>query len=1438
MVIAGYCPRIARIQIHLSDNADNLNISATNVTKNEQLETSGEPIRGGLYDPRMGAIINNCKCSTCQHKPEKCPGHFGIYDLQSYVVSQPVAQDDIIKWLKVVCLKCGTLLIDLNKLKGIPNSKKLQTASSQGTTAKCPVCGEKHPTIKPNAESIFYVDVMRGEYSTPDVMKMPDIWSVLQKISDETCLAMGRSIESHPRKYYFNKMLIPPITIRPVTKTGNGSKQRQSPLNEFIKQIMRKAMLSLPTQDKKDENHLFINKCIYDMIRAGSLKKGETRTANIIGGQLNNALLKSWSGKTGRIRNQLLGHRSLNTARITISGNAGIRTEQLGVPLYVANTLQIPETVRHYNIEKLMEYVINGKCSKIKKQADSGVDNPIFKSINSVNKDSIILEYGDVVYRDLMDGDDIVFNRQPSLMGSSMSALKAVIASSSEQNTFEMNVGACIWYNADFDGDQMTAKGLTSLLAIAEARILTAASNWLLSGQLAVSTSGQVQDAVVGSALLTQDDVVLDKLHAMRLFAKTGIIDINFDKPTYTGREIISMLLKRTPVTYRGKAAFYNSAYESFIPYKQTDTDVIIEKGIIKSGVIDKATIGQNSHGGIFHLIALIFGPQTALDVVYEYQQIIMAYLYMRGFTMSLSDLIIKPKTKDVIDRTISDKMAKSTLYANKLVKGQIYPPMGVSIMDHYESQQLRILGGESDILGPILSDIDKKNNGLYQMIIYGAKGKPNHMVEMMGTRGSVTLEGRRMPLNFSFWRSSSYYPRFALNPQSRGFVRESLVDGLTPTGITFAAQSSRQQLVQKSQSTSLTGSNQRKHVKNMDNTITNNLYQTHKSQMMIQLLYGEDGFAPQYLIRQTLDSVFMSNADITTKYLYTAKDKKHQPVFDRWLTHIIDDRDEFRQTMTVLDMTNLQYKGYTNKIMSVIYMDHVIDTYFNDGSKPMVRNEKDLVANTEIVDEFIETLPYIYTNHIQRERRLPLPKHLTTAIKLTQMLLRLRLNPLQLQYTTVALLDQMTRDLTTMLMSKLIPAGTCVGILAAQYLGEPMTQAMLDAVHGASSGARAGLEANKEILGARYATPYTDGMVIRLSDATIASDKSKVDDLANRLKRVKLTDIYKSWQIFLEDLGNPVHTKYKHEKKWLQEFIKTHPTSGGSSVGTISRWVIRVELDKKMMIYKSISVETIIEALYRTHPKIYIAYTTEKDKDVVVRIYLMESLYANESNVANFIHTVFLHRVLNTTIRGISNILETTVQPYQSYRSVVHDKQSSKYGALDIKTEYLIKTVGEDIRGITSAMAISDADDNPIKYIDMNSLQITTVMSTLEIFGIEAARMRVVEQLIATLEGKHPEYHHLSVYADIITWSGTVKSIERGIYQEKNKTLPAMSGYGAGKTIISAALQGVDESTDNVSAPILLGTIPKIGTNYNNYLMDEAVIMEQSQNVVDMILG
>ena len=85
----------------------------------------------------------------------------------------------------------------------------------------------------------------------------------------------------------------------------------------------------------------------------------------------------------------------------------------------------------------------------------------------------------------------------------------------------------------------------------------------------------------------------------------------------------------------------------------------------------------------------------------------------------------------------------------------------------------------------------------------------------------------------------------------------------------------------------------------------------------------------------------------------------------------------------------------------------------------------------------------------------------------------------------------------------------------------------MLDAVrNGRSAGARAGLESIKEILGRKYLIPESNSMTIRFKDYAI-KNKTMISEIANYIKRVKLIDIYKTWQILLEDLGDPVYPAF-----------------------------------------------------------------------------------------------------------------------------------------------------------------------------------------------------------------------------------------------------------------------------------------------------------------------
>ena len=74
-------------------------------------------------------------------------------------------------------------------------------------------------------------------------------------------------------------------------------------------------------------------------------------------------------------------------------------------------------------------------------------------SLRYVDRESIKLEEGDKVHRHIMNGDAVLFNRQPTLHRMSMMCHIAHVMMKGD--TFRMNVADTKPYNADFDGDEM-----------------------------------------------------------------------------------------------------------------------------------------------------------------------------------------------------------------------------------------------------------------------------------------------------------------------------------------------------------------------------------------------------------------------------------------------------------------------------------------------------------------------------------------------------------------------------------------------------------------------------------------------------------------------------------------------------------------------------------------------------------------------------------------------------------------------------------------------------------------------------------------------------------------------------------------------------------------------------------------------------------------------
>ena len=115
---------IEEFETFISGDLDNLLKSYVEVTSKD-LFRKKLPIQQGSYDAHMGTTENNWRCQSCYNTKTDCPGHFGHINLK-YPVQSHMYKDEIMQWLKVICFKCGSLLINkVSHLKQYTRSKKL-----------------------------------------------------------------------------------------------------------------------------------------------------------------------------------------------------------------------------------------------------------------------------------------------------------------------------------------------------------------------------------------------------------------------------------------------------------------------------------------------------------------------------------------------------------------------------------------------------------------------------------------------------------------------------------------------------------------------------------------------------------------------------------------------------------------------------------------------------------------------------------------------------------------------------------------------------------------------------------------------------------------------------------------------------------------------------------------------------------------------------------------------------------------------------------------------------------------------------------------------------------------------------------------------------------------------------------------------------------------
>jgi DNA-directed RNA polymerase II subunit RPB1 len=106
--------KVARVEFGVLSPQQVVGLSVCKVDSGN-IYFDGQPVRGGLNDPRLGTIDFRKPCETCGMKQADCPGHFGHLELAKPMYHYGFMKT-VIKALRCVCHYCSKLLADPNDL--------------------------------------------------------------------------------------------------------------------------------------------------------------------------------------------------------------------------------------------------------------------------------------------------------------------------------------------------------------------------------------------------------------------------------------------------------------------------------------------------------------------------------------------------------------------------------------------------------------------------------------------------------------------------------------------------------------------------------------------------------------------------------------------------------------------------------------------------------------------------------------------------------------------------------------------------------------------------------------------------------------------------------------------------------------------------------------------------------------------------------------------------------------------------------------------------------------------------------------------------------------------------------------------------------------------------------------------------------------------------
>jgi len=371
----------------------------------------------------------------------------------------------------------------------------------------------------------------------------------------------------------------------------------------------------------------------------------------------------------------------------------------------VARELTVPLIVNTRNVEVLRKYVQRGPDNHPGVNYVTRADG---RRVKVTDKNCVEvaeqLEMGWKIDRQLMDGDVVLFNRQPSLHRMSIMAHRVKVM---PFKTFRLNPAVCPPYNADFDGDEMNLHVPQTEEARAEAQILMSVQENILSPRFGGPIIGGIHDYVTGSFLLTHKDRRINRKMLMEVLKKFDLKDLpepagkdESGEPYWTGKQMFSLVLPKG-LNLEFKADFCMNCAECKREACESDAYVVIRDGKLVKGTIDAEAVGAFK-GKVTDRIIKQYDPKIASAFLDRMTLLALRGIMLAGFSFGIDDEDIPKAAQEQIDdvtRTARDNVERLIKAYND---GELEPLPGRTLDETLEMRIMQTLGKARDSAGQI----------------------------------------------------------------------------------------------------------------------------------------------------------------------------------------------------------------------------------------------------------------------------------------------------------------------------------------------------------------------------------------------------------------------------------------------------------------------------------------------------------------------------------------------------------------------------------------------------------------------------------------------------------------------------------------------------------------------------------------------------------------